>query len=214
MQDSIPILLWGGPLEYSFSIANSWKPIGNRVTVTKADGRHVNRIGDYTAVDFYRYYLGDHTEPAREFILAVYEKGKEHFYLRAPIRYNPDGSITLTESIPPGASVQLTEAIREVIIEDTETSTKALTQKAQNFQPSFALAFSCAFRKDILGTRTEEELRILKENLPPQIPLSGFYTYGEIAPLVKGQESFFHGATLVTLLMGQTNGNAQPAAEK
>jgi PAS domain S-box-containing protein len=208
LQDSIPILLWGGPLEYAFSIANSWKPIGNRVTVTEAEGRRLNRIGDYTAVDFYRYYLGDHSEPAREFILAVYEKGKEHFYLRAPVSYNPDGSITLTESIPPGASVQLTEAIREVIIEDTETSTKALTHKAQNFQPSFALAFSCAFRKDILGTRTEEELRILKENLPPQIPLSGFYTYGEIAPLVKGQESFFHGATLVTLLMGQTNGTA------
>ena len=208
LQDSIPILLWGGPIEYSFSIANSWKPIGNRVTVTKAEGRQIKRIGNYKAVDFYRYYLGDHTEPAREFILAVYEKGKEHSYFRAPVSYNPDGSITLTESVPQGASVQLTEAIREVIIEDTETSTKALIQKDYNFQPSFALAFSCAFRKDMLGTRTEEELRILKENLPPQIPMGGFYTYGEIAPLVKGQESFFHVATLVTLLVGQTNGKS------
>ena len=96
LQDSIPILLWGGPIEYSFSIANSWKPVGKRVTVTEAEGRQVKRIGDYKAVDFYRYYLGDHTEPAREFILAVYEKDKEHSYLRAPISYNPDGSITLT----------------------------------------------------------------------------------------------------------------------
>jgi hypothetical protein len=69
-------LLWGGPIECAFSIANSWKPVGKRVTVTEAEGRHVKRTGDYTAVDFYRYYLGDHTEPAREFILAVYEKGK------------------------------------------------------------------------------------------------------------------------------------------
>ncbi len=206
LQDSIPILLWGGPIEYAFSIANSWKPIGKRVAVTEAEGHCLKRIGDSTAVDFYRHYLGDHTEPAKEFILAVYEKGKEQFYLRPPIGYNPDGSITLTESIPSDASVQLTEAIREVIIEDTETSTKALAANAINFQPSFAMAFSCAFRKDILGTRTEEELRILRENLPPQIPVSGFYTYGEIAPLIKGQESFFHGATLVTLLVGQTNG--------
>ncbi len=207
LQDAIPILLWGGPIEYAFSIANSWKPIGKRMKVTEAEGRRLKRIEDFTAVDFYRHYLGDHTEPVKEFILAVYEEDKEQFYLRAPIGYNPDGSITFTESIPSGASVQLTEAIREVIIEDTETSTKALTKNAINFQPSFALAFSCAFRKDILGTRTEEELRILRENLPPQIPVSGFYTYGEIAPLVKGQESFFHGATLVTLLVGQTNGN-------
>ncbi|MBW1696286.1 MAG: FIST C-terminal domain-containing protein [Deltaproteobacteria bacterium] len=62
---------------------------------------------------------------------------------------------------------------------------------------------TCAFRKDVLGTRTGEELRILRENLPPQIPIGGFYTFGEIAPLGKGQKSFFHGATLVTLLMGQ-----------
>jgi len=206
LTDSIPILLWGGPIEYSFSIANSWKPVGKKVTVTEAEGRKVKRIGDYKAVDFYRYYLGDHTEPAREFILAVYEKGKEDSYLRAPVNYNPDGSITFTESVPQGASVQLTEAIREVILEDTKISTKGLTQKSSNFQPAFALGFSCAFRKDVLGTRTEEELEILRENLPPQLPVSGFYSYGEIAPLVKGQESFFHGATLVTLLMGQPNG--------
>jgi PAS domain S-box-containing protein len=208
LEDSIPMLLWGGPVEYSFSIANSWKPVGKRVTVTEADGREVKRIGDRKAVDFYRYYLGDHDEPAREFILAVYEEGKEHFYLRAPVNYNSDGSIIFTESVPQGASVQLTEAIREVILEDTKVSTKRLIQKSSNFQPAFALSFSCAFRKDVLGTRTVEELEILRENLPPQLPIGGFYTYGEIAPLVKGQESFLHGATLVTLLVGQTNGTS------
>ena len=213
LQDSIPILLWEGPIEYSFSIANSWKPVGKRVMVSEAEGRQVKRIGDYSAVDFYRYYLGDHTEPAREFILAVYEKSEEHFYLRAPISYNPDGSITMTESVPQGAVVQLTEAIREVIIEDTEASTKALVEKGCNFQPSFALAFSCAFRKDVLGTRTQEELQILRDNLPPRIPVSGFYSYGEIAPLVKGRESFFHGATLVTLLVGEANGRSAGGAK-
>lgn len=35
-----------------------------------------------------------------------------------------------------------------------------------------------------------------------------FHQVGEIAPIVKGHESFFHGATLVTLLVGQSNGSA------
>ena len=74
-----------------------------------------------SAVDFYRHYLGDHTEPAREFVLAVYEKNSEHFYLRAPLSYNPDNSILFSESIPQGASVQLTEAIREFMIDDTKS---------------------------------------------------------------------------------------------
>ena len=213
LTDSIPIMIFGGPLQYSFSIANSWRPVGKRAKITASEGRIVKKIDGADAVEFYRHYLGDHTEPAREFILAVYEEGSEHFYLRAPATYNPDGSITFSENIPQGATVQLTEAIREVIIEDTKTSIKKLASDITELQPAFALAFSCAFRKDILGTRVEEELEILKKSLPLQLPVSGFYSFGEIAPLVKGQESLLHGATLITLLVGQRNGQASQSEE-
>jgi len=209
LEDSIPILLLAGPLEYSFSIANSWKPIGRKTEVTDSEGRLVRKIGDFKAVDFYRYYLGDHSEPAREFVLAVRDEGQERPYLRAPVNYEPDGSIMFSESVPTGATVQLTEARRYGIIEDTKTSAKGLALKSHYLQPSFALAFSCAFRKEILGTRTGEELQIIRQNLPQNIPISGFYSYGEIAPLARDQESMFHGATLVTLLVGQSNGEPE-----
>jgi PAS domain S-box-containing protein len=197
--------LWAGPVEYAFAIANSWQPVGQKTTVTQSEDRTVQRIGQMKAVDFYRHYLGDHTEPAREFILAVYEDDKAHAYLRAPIVYNPDASITFSESVPQGATVQLTEAIREVIIQDTRRTAERLTADMQ-FQPLFGLAFSCAFRKDVLGTRTPEELQILKDVFPPGLPLNGFYSFGEIAPLERGQPTRFHGATLITLLVGQQGG--------
>jgi PAS domain S-box-containing protein len=205
LQDSMPILVFGGPLEYEFSIANSWKPVGKKARVTATEGRIVKQIDDLSAVDFYRHYLGDHTEPAREFILAVYEENSARSYLRAPITYHPDGSITFSESIPQGSTVQLTEAIREFMIDDTKASAKKLSADIGKFYPVFGLAFSCAFRKDILGTRVGEELKILQDNLPAQVPVSGFYSFGEIAPLVKGQDSFYHGATLVSLLVGQSH---------
>jgi PAS domain S-box-containing protein len=205
LENAIPILLWSGPLEYAFAIANSWKPIGKKAIVTACEDRVVGRIGEMTAVDFYRHYLGDHTEPAREFVLAVFEKGRQQAYLRAPIVYNPDNSITFSESIPEGATVQLTEAIRDVIIEDTRQTAEQLNQDLQ-FTPRFALAFSCAFRKELLGTRTNEELQILREAFPPQLPINGFYSFGEIAPLHRGQPTLLHGATLVTLVVGQKNG--------
>ena len=208
LEDAIPIMILAGPLEYTFSIANSWRAVGKRARITAAEGRLVQRIDDFKAVDFYRHYLGDHSEPAREFVLAVYDKDSEHRYLRAPIEYNPDRSITFSESIPQGATVQLTEAIRQVIIEDTKTTSQELAQNLPQMDPSFAMAFSCAFRKNVLGTRVDEELQILQNNLPQRLPIMGFYSFGEIAPLVKGQDSFFHGATLVTLLVGQTNGAA------
>ena len=213
LKDSMPIMTFGGPIEYSFSIANSWQPIGKKATVTESAGRIVKSIDNMKAVDFYRYYLGDHTEPAREFILAVYEKGSEHFYVRAPIEYHPDSSITFSESVPEGVTIQLTEAIRDVMITDTQKTTRQMVQQTPDLVPSFAMAFSCAFRKNILGTQVAEELNILQANLPQRTPVIGFFSYGEIAPMVKGQESFFHGATLVTLLVGQRNGRIAQTAE-
>ena len=212
--DAIPIMLLGGPIEYSFSIANSWQPVGKKAKITEAEGRLVKRIDEFKAVDFYRYYLGDHSQPAGEFVLAVYDKDSQNSYLRAPMAYNPDGSITFTESIPQGATVQLTEAIRDVMIEDTKNASQIITRQAPEMVPAFAMAFSCAFRKHILGTRVEQELLILKDTLPRQLPIVGFYSYGEIAPLMKGQESFFHGATLITLLIGQSNGSVAEATER
>ncbi len=214
LEDAIPILLWSGPLAYAFAIANSWKPIGKKAIATACEDRIVGRIGEMTAVDFYRHYLGDHSEPAREFVLAVFEEGREQAYLRAPKAYNPDNSITFSESIPEGSLVQLTEAIRDVIIEDTRQTAEQLSRDLE-FTPCFALAFSCAFRKELLGTRTNEELQILREAFPQPLPINGFYSFGEIAPLHRGRPTRYHGATLVTLLVGQKNGataSGSPAA--
>jgi len=208
LADAIPIILFAGHLEYSFSIANSWKPVGKQARITSAEGRQVKRIDEFKAVDFYRHYLGDHSDPAQEFLLAVYDKNSEQSYLRAPMEYNPDHSITFSESIPQGATVQLTEAIRQVMIEDTQNTSRQVVQALPELNPAFAMAFSCAFRKNLLGTRVGQELQILKGNLPDDLPIVGFYSFGEIAPIVMGQESFFHGATLVTLLVGQSNATA------
>lgn len=209
LTDAVPILVFEGPLQYAFAVANSWKPIGKQAIVTEAKGRIVKKINEMAGVDFYQHYLGDHEFPAIEFPLAVYDSDHRHFYLRGPLEYDfHEGSITFTESIPQGATVQLTEAERETILADTVNTTLALKAESLAFQPSFAMAFSCSLRKETLGTRTPEELTILKQNLPPDIPIAGFYSFGEIGPLVKGKPSFFHNATLVTLLVGQSSDKA------
>jgi len=202
LTDALPLLAISGSVDFSFAIANSWRPLGRHARVTRAHDRRVERIGERTAVDFYRHYLGYHTEPARAFILAVSEKEGDAAYMRAPVAYYDDGSITFSDSIPEGATVQLTEAIRDDLFQDTRETSKRLIETARDWQPAFALAFSCAFRKEILGTEAQRELDILRDTFPPDLPISGFYSFGEIAPLVPGGESRAHGATLVILLVG------------
>ncbi len=202
LKDALPVLLISDPVQYAFSIAHSWRPVGKRAAVTGARDRVVYSIDERSAVEFYRHYLGPHDEPAREFVLAVYEPGRDDFFLCAPIDYGDDGGITFTDVIPEGAEVQLTEAIRDALLQDTFSTTRQLNDAARDWEPALALAFSCAFRKEILGTAAGRELAILRSHLTPHLPISGFYSFGEIGPLAPGGESRAHGATLITLLIG------------
>ena len=206
LKDAVPILLLSGPVEYRFSIANSWRPIGKRAVVEKSDDRTVYRIGDLSAVDYYRHYLGYHEEPAREFILAIYETSGPDYYISAPLQYNEDGSITFTGPVPEGCEVQLTEALREDLIEDTLSTSTALNEADSSWEPALALNFSCGFRKTILGTSVEKELEALKASYEPGLPISGFFSFGEISPLKPGGPSILQGATLITLLIGPRTG--------
>ncbi len=204
-EDAAPLLLFSGKIKYSFGISNSWKPIGVKSRVTDSGGYEVRRIGDMRALDYYRYYLGKHRYPALEFPLAVYENDLENFVIRSPSDYDERrGSIFFSGPIATDAIVQLTEVTRNRVIADTETTIKSVARVYdRKWRPALALAFSCATRKQILGTRAKEELRILENFLPAHTPICGFYTFGELSPLRPNDHSQLHNCTLVTLLIGQ-----------
>ena len=209
LEDALPLLLFSGPVDYGYFVANSWHSLGPRVTVSAAEGRRVTRIGRQRALDFYFHYLGPHTEPATEFPLAVYAPDGVHFSLRAPMYYHPEeGAITFAETIPAGAVVQLSEAYRDHLISDIERSTRVLGPKLKGLDPFAALAFSCSLRKQALGTRTPEEVQALARANRPGIPVMGFYGFGEIAPPETSLESICHNATLVVLVLGTPKGGA------
>jgi PAS domain S-box-containing protein len=202
VSDGLPLLLISGPVRYDFAIANSWLPLGKKAEVTKTEGTLVHTIDGVSAVDFYRRYIGYHEQPAQEFILAVYEPGAREYYLVSPIEYYDSGAARFSGIIPEGSKVQLTEVIREDLIADTRTTSELLNSTDRDWQPAFALTFSCAFRKEVLGTSAQEELNVLRGSFPSGLPVMGFYGFGEIAPLAAGGRSKAQGATLILLLIG------------
>jgi serine phosphatase RsbU (regulator of sigma subunit) len=210
LQNALPLLLFYGELALEFNVNNSWRPLGMRARVTEVSGTTIQKIGDMKALDFYRYYVGPHGDPAAEFPLAVFDDDENQFYVRAPVGFDEDsGSVSFAGPIPEGATVQLTEATREQMVEFTQASIEsAFSQVTHRWQPAAALVFSCVTRKGILGTRTPEELQILKNQLPAQVPIMGFYSFGEFSPLQKNQISRMHSSTMVTLLLGEKGSRA------
>ena len=61
---------------------------------------------------------------------------------------------------------------------------------------------SCAVRNFLLGTRTSGEIERIRTGLDRGLPVSGFYAFGEIAPLGVNSTPSFHNETCVTVLIG------------
>ena len=203
--DGIVILLFCGALAYSFGIDTGWKPVGPRGTVTRASGDGIEQIDGRPALEFYERYLGP-GEPAVANPLAVYEPGSDAFYLRAPVSYDHEsGTVAFFGGIPEGATVQLSVAATDDIFGGTRSAlARALDGFPAGSSPDAGLLFSCAIRKYILGTRTGREIEMAGEIFGRDLPLAGFYCYGEIAPIGSADTSRFHNETLVALLLGST----------
>lgn len=200
---ALPILMFYGDFHASVGVASGWRPMGQRARVTKASGPVLFELDGRPAMEFFQGYFGEHNEPNPEYPFAVFEGSAERFYLRAPMYYSKeDGSIVFAGDVPEGAEVQITEAGRTQILDGAREAAHAALDAYEGTEPQAMLVFSCAARKQVLGTRCAEEIGILSDNVAPNLPIAGFYTYGEIGPLGPGQGARFHNETVVAALIG------------
>ncbi|MDZ8188732.1 MAG: FIST N-terminal domain-containing protein [Nostoc sp. ChiSLP02] len=202
LSDSVPILLFCGKILFSYGVASGWSPIGQVSKVTKVERNIVYEIDGKPALDFYHHYLGS-LPPSIEYPLAVFDQGTDKFYIRAPIAYNQEsGSITFFADIPNGALIQISEAGYEDIIAASKASFMNALNNYSGTEPSAALFFSCVARRQILGTRAQEEYENIKFCLNKSLPSCGFYSNGEIAPIDLISQTQFHNETFVSLILG------------
>ena len=203
LPDGAPFLLFSAPLQFSAQVQSGWQPVASKGTVKRGEKNVVYEIDDMTAGQFYRRYLGEGGTIAHlaELSLAVFNDDGS-FYLRAAMVCNEeDGTILFAGDIPEGATVQLSHASRDAIVEATRAVAGKTASMYPGARPTAAITFTCASRKQILGSRTKEEYQILQQNFP-DLQLAGFYGYGEIAPTVRGQTTCFHNETFVLLMLG------------
>jgi hypothetical protein len=202
LSDSVPILLWGGNLLFSHGVASGWRPIGKQSIVTKVHKNIIYEIDDKPALEFYRYYFDDFA-PDVAYPLAIFPPGEKTFFLRGALSYDPEvGSLTVAADVPKRSVIQITDATQESIQAASKTAFDDAWETYPGTEPAAALFFSCAWRRFVLGTQTNQEYAAIANTLQHPIPSCGFYTYGEISPLREAGLTFFHNTTFVTLLLG------------
>ena len=73
-------------------------------------------------------------------------------------------------------------------------------------QIDFAIVISSASRASLLGRSTGLEIKAIKEILGQDIPLAGFYSYGEFAPLGSMNyygQTYLHNQAIAVLGVGE-----------
>lgn len=202
--DAVPVLLFSGPIVFSHGIASGWRPIGKPGRVTKAENNIVYEIDERPALEFYHRYLGA-LPPSSEYPLALFDANSDLHFMRAPSGiYDPTlGSINFFGDVPMNSVVQITETTHDDIICASKMSIEQALENYPGQSPAAALFFSCASRRQILGSRTAEEYEQVQGCLTQALPSCGFYTNGEIAPLQQKGVSLFHNETFITLLLGE-----------
>jgi len=104
-------------------------------------------------------------------------------------------SMTFAGDLPEGAVVQLMKANFDKLIDASadaaEGSLETIGSDAQ-----LAVLVSCVGRKLVLDQRIEEEVEEVQAVLGDDTKITGFYSYGEIAPLNEEFNCDLHNQTM------------------
>lgn len=191
---------YGSHLKFGFGCEGGWTDFGPEREVTQSNKNVVYKIGDHLALDLYKEYLGQYANDlpgsALYFPLSMKENEMASPVVRTILSINEEEkSMTFAGNIPEGATVKLMKGNFDKLIDASyNAATNAIKEVAAPAQLVFAV--SCVGRNIVLDNRIEEEIEIIKDINGKDSCLFGFYSYGEISPVVKHKPCELHNQTI------------------
>jgi hypothetical protein len=113
-----------------------------------------------------------------------------------------DQTMTFAGDVPEGGYAQLMRANFDRLVDGALGAARAALH-AGGAEPDLALVISCSGRRMVLRQRVEEELEAVREVLGRQTTMTGFYSYGEIAPSLQGGQCEFHNQTMTLMTLSE-----------
>jgi hypothetical protein len=196
---AVALGFYGDRLRVGVSATGGWKPFGPNRLITKSKKNIVFEFDYHPALALYKQYLGKHAEnlPASGLMFPLELQVNNQKVVRAILAVNEaEQSIMFAGNVPEGAYARFMRGRIEDLIDDTITAARASVEGLKSFRPQFSLLVSCNGRRMFLKQRIEEEIEAVREALGEQTILTGFYSYGEIAPTQAGACAELHNETM------------------
>ncbi len=196
----VAVGFYGDCLTIGHAARGGWDPFGPERLVTKSKDNVLYELDGQSALDLYKKYLGELADElpgsALLFPLSVKINGTDPL-VRTVLSVDEDAkSMTFAGDIPEGSIARMMKSNFERLIDGASEAAGISMSDFGSFDPDLALLISCAGRKFALGSRVEEEVERVREILGKDTVVAGFYSYGEISPVVKSTKCELHNQTM------------------
>ena len=203
----VAVGFYGETLDISFSIHGGWTPFGPERIVTKSEGNTLYELDGKPALDLYKSYLGDKAKDlpsaALLYPLNVTSENEKQSIVRSILNIDEEtNAVILAGDIAENAKVQLMMTNVDNIANASERAAKQALELRET-KPELAMLISCIGRKLVLDQRVEEEIEEVIEVLGKDTTISGFYSYGEIAPFHGEVACQLHNQTMTITLISE-----------
>jgi hypothetical protein len=183
--------LYGDKLRVGYGCKGGWDTFGPERKITRAEGNVLYELDGLSALALYREYLGEHAAglPSTGLLFPLelrFEGGPPRVRTILAID-DAAGSITFAGDMPVGHYARLMHANFDRLVDGAYGAARICTDRTAGTNASgtaggIAILVSCVGRRLVLGQRAEEELESVREVLGGAVPMTGFYSNGELCP--------------------------------
>lgn len=192
--------LYGKDLKVGYGSAGGWDSFGIERKVTRAEKNILFELDGKPALELYKSFLGDKAQELPGsgllFPLSLRMNATDKPVVRTILAVSEqDQSLTFAGNIPEGSYVRLMKANIDRLINGAEDSAVSCQANTET-EAEFVLLISCVGRRLVLKQLVEEEVEVVRQVMGDKPVMSGFYSYGELAPFGKSEPCRLHNQTM------------------
>ena len=205
---------YGKNLKVGYGSVGGWDPFGPVRLVTRSEGNVLYELDGQKALGLYKKYLGEQAEglpgTGLHFPLSIKTADSAEPLVRTILAIDEEQqSLTFAGDIPVQSKATLMKANFERIIEGASAAANKSNHTISGAPADLAVLISCVGRKLILSQRIEEEVEGVRAVLGDSPALTGFYSYGELAPFATFVSCELHNQTMTITTFSESAPDVQ-----
>jgi hypothetical protein len=199
---------YGNRIRIGYGSMGGWDPFGPDRLVTRSEGNVLYELDGGSALDLYKKYLGSQAAdlPASGLLFPLSLRGAdgEQRVVRTILGIDESqGSLIFAGDVPQGGYARLMKANVDRLIDGAQGAAAGCHEALGSKTPDLAILISCVGRRLVLQQRTEEEVESVRDVLGESTIISGFYSYGEIAPFSPSAKCELHNQTMTITTLSE-----------